>query len=262
MTRSVRQINIPVDRREEAQPRPFWDFSGIPNIILLGDPGAGKTHLFREAATAEQARFITARAFLTTPAGMLRGQTLFIDGLDEKRGGRGDRDTVDALVVRLFEVAPTKVRISCRAADWLGVAKVARRASARRCKPHQRGCTLSPRISSGARRWTICAGWLSAAFARQSSLNCVRKRDYHAEVWTAMTGQLERFYAHDPEAKGFGIYVVFWFGAKRPADIPALPNGAERPKTAAEMEAMVQTLLPADMRKRLRAIVIDVSGEV
>jgi hypothetical protein len=55
----------------------------------LGDPGAGKTHLFRERATAEQARFITVRAFLTMPASLLRGTTLFIDGLDEKRAGRG-----------------------------------------------------------------------------------------------------------------------------------------------------------------------------
>ena len=51
---------------------------------------------------------------------MLTDQTLFIDGLDEKRAGRGDRDTVDAIVKKLFEVVPRKVRISCRAPDWLG----------------------------------------------------------------------------------------------------------------------------------------------
>jgi hypothetical protein len=41
---------------------------------------------------------------------------------------------------------------------------------------------------------------------------CEIKRDYHPDVWTAPDGQLERFYAHDPEALGFGIYLVFWFG--------------------------------------------------
>ena len=51
---------------------------------------------------------------------------------------------------------------------------------------------------------------------------CELKRDYHAEVWTAITGQLERFYAHDPEAKGYGVYCVFWFGDKR-AEIYAEP---------------------------------------
>ncbi len=88
--------------------------------MLLGDPGAGKTHVFKEAASAEGAVFVKARAFLLTPASRLAGRSLFIDGLDEKRAGRGDRDTADAMVEKLFEVGPTKVRISCRVADWLG----------------------------------------------------------------------------------------------------------------------------------------------
>ncbi len=125
MTRAVRQTNIAPDSPQDAVPRPFTDFAGQANIVLLGDPGAGKTHLFKEAAAAEQARFIKARAFLNTPAAMLQGQALFIDGLDEKRTGRGDRDAVDELVVKLFTVDPPKVRISCRAADWLGESDLA-----------------------------------------------------------------------------------------------------------------------------------------
>jgi hypothetical protein len=102
---------------------------------------------------------------------------------------------------------------------------------------------------------------ISAAMPGRKIL-CELKRDYHAQVWTAVTGQLERFNAHDPEAKGFGIYIVFWFGAKRPTEIPAPANGIERPNTAAEMDAMLRALLPDDMRKRLAVIVIDVSGKV
>jgi hypothetical protein len=88
------------------------------------------------------------------------------------------------------------------------------------------------------------------------------KRDYHAEVWTAIQGQLERFYTPDPEAKGFGVYVVFWFGAKRANSIPALPGGRNRPQTAAEMERMLIDPIPQDMRRRISVIVIDVSGNV
>ncbi len=120
MTRIVRQINIASGRRDDATARPFSDYSCQLNLVLLGDPGAGKTHLFKEAAAAEGARYLKARAFLTTPAQMLSGQALFIDGLDEKRAGRGDQDTVDAMVEKLLVVSPAKVRISCRAADWLG----------------------------------------------------------------------------------------------------------------------------------------------
>ncbi|TGP94094.1 hypothetical protein EN856_15580 [Mesorhizobium sp. M8A.F.Ca.ET.213.01.1.1] len=125
MTRTVRQTNVPHDNPDEARPRRFSDFGSAPNIVLLGDPGAGKSYLFRETAKAEGARLITARAFLATPTNKLSGQVLFIDGLDEKRSGRGDRDTVDALVEKLFEVSPAKVRISCRVADWLGESDLA-----------------------------------------------------------------------------------------------------------------------------------------
>jgi hypothetical protein len=90
---------------------------------------------------------------------------------------------------------------------------------------------------------------------------CEWKRDYHAKVWTAIEGQLERFYAHDPDAKGFGVFGVFWFGDKRPQVIPAPPNGMQRPQSAAEMERMLIELTPAAMRYRLAVIVIDVSGD-
>lgn len=88
------------------------------------------------------------------------------------------------------------------------------------------------------------------------------KRDYHTDVWTAVEGQLERYYAHDPEAKGFGVFCVFWFGDKRPSAIPAPPGGSSRPRSASEMEEMLRGLMPPDHRSRLAVIVIDVSGQV
>jgi hypothetical protein len=91
-------------------------------------------------------------------------------------------------------------------------------------------------------------------------IQCELKRDYHAEVWTALMGQLERFYSHDPEAKGFGVYCVFWFGDKRPQAIPAPPNGPARPRSASEMEGMLKALTPENMRDRLAVIVVDASG--
>ena len=60
-----------------------------------------------------------ARSFLLAPA-PLAASVLFIDALDETRSGRGDQDTVNVFVKKLFEVRPEKVRIACRVADWLG----------------------------------------------------------------------------------------------------------------------------------------------
>lgn len=124
-TRVVRQLDASSRAQVSPDRRLFMDFLSQANIVLLGDPGSGKTYLFREAARLEGARYLTARAFLNIPASQLRGQLLYVDGLDEKRSGRSDRDTVDILTQRLFEVSPAKVRISCRVADWLGESDLA-----------------------------------------------------------------------------------------------------------------------------------------
>jgi glutamyl-tRNA synthetase len=122
--RLVRQIS-PRSRKEDAdEARAISNFADCPNIVLLGDPGAGKSHTFRQLALASNAQLITARAFLVTPV-LHADEALFIDGLDERRAGRGDRDTVDALVEKLFAATPKKVRISCRVADWLGESDLA-----------------------------------------------------------------------------------------------------------------------------------------
>jgi len=119
MDRTVRRIESTPSKTQHEELRPISAYDAAENIVLLGDPGAGKTYTFRECAARSGGRYVTARAFLVTPAAKFDG-TLFVDGLDEKRAGRSDRDTVDALVEKLFEVGPGKVRISCRAADWLG----------------------------------------------------------------------------------------------------------------------------------------------
>ena len=119
MDRIVWQIHPEERQRERNTERRLAAFLAQPNIVLLGDPGAGKSHTFRELAAACGGRYLTARAFLTLPI-RETGDVLFIDGLDERRGGRGDRDTVDTLAAKLIEADPAAVRISCRVADWLG----------------------------------------------------------------------------------------------------------------------------------------------
>lgn len=122
--RNVRQVSSPSEGKEQEHPRPFSEFAERTNLVLLGDPGAGKSHLFRESAATVGGRFLSARAFLNIPT-FPPDAVLFVDGLDEKRAGRGDQGTVDAMAQKLFSVAPSKVRISCRAADWLGESDLA-----------------------------------------------------------------------------------------------------------------------------------------
>jgi len=89
---------------------------------------------------------------------------------------------------------------------------------------------------------------------------CELKRDYHAEVWRAAEEQLDRFYTIDPEAKGFGVYGVFWFGDKRPSTVPTPPRGWPRPQSAGELEEKLREVIPKKKRDRLAVVVFDVSG--
>lgn len=82
------------------------------------------------------------------------------------------------------------------------------------------------------------------------------KRDTHADLWKACENQLERLYTRDPEAGGYGIYVVFWFGTRR---VPVPPKGIDRPESPNDLEKTLRSLIPIDKRHCLEAVVIDVT---
>ncbi len=87
-----------------------------------------------------------------------------------------------------------------------------------------RGITIEPEgHMAGDRRADI-----SAAMPGRKIL-CELKRDIHPDLWHAATTQLDRFYTIDPEAKGFGVYGVFWFGSRRRGSIPRAPDGQQAP---------------------------------
>jgi len=85
------------------------------------------------------------------------------------------------------------------------------------------------------------------------------KRDTHRDLWTACQTQLERMYVRDPNAAGYGIYTVFWFGDKRKGSMPLPPSGMEKAKSAEGLESALRKLIPKDKRYCLEAVVIDVT---
>ncbi|MBJ9266299.1 hypothetical protein I5497_04295 [Citrobacter freundii] len=117
LNRQVRQIHPQEDK--DSQTKTFGDYSESPNIVLLGDPGAGKTHLFKQFSAFHRANYLTVRHFLSGVP-IDNQKALFIDALDEKRSSHNSSDVIDDLVRRLFSQTPQKVRISCRSQDWLG----------------------------------------------------------------------------------------------------------------------------------------------
>lgn len=87
------------------------------------------------------------------------------------------------------------------------------------------------------------------------------KRDYHRDVWNALNEQLNRLYTTNPDAAGYGIYLVFWFGASRPKAIPRPAKNTPPPVSARTMADILNEAMPIGKRDRLSAVVIDVSGE-
>jgi hypothetical protein len=84
------------------------------------------------------------------------------------------------------------------------------------------------------------------------------KRHFHPDIWVAAATQLQG-YAATPGADGLGIYLVFWFGNDA-HPTPARPDGSAGPSSGAELEAMLITDLPADLRYRTDVVVFDVSN--
>jgi len=80
------------------------------------------------------------------------------------------------------------------------------------------------------------------------------KKDNHPELWYAWRDQLEPRYMRNPDAEGVGVFVILWFGKGTKTG----PN-KEKPKTAAQMAEMLNTLMPAEYVGHIVGLVIDLS---
>lgn len=82
------------------------------------------------------------------------------------------------------------------------------------------------------------------------------KKNSHRDIWTAMHDQLIALYTRDPGAFGYGIYLVFWFGAERTPKSP----GRKLPNTPEEMKQALENLLSAEESTKITVLVIDASA--
>ena len=83
------------------------------------------------------------------------------------------------------------------------------------------------------------------------------KRSCHRDLWRAIQGQLIAKYTKDPGAKGYGIYVVFWFGDTE--DCPPTKCSGWGPLDAAAVKLKITETLSDRERRMISVCVIDVS---
>ena len=82
------------------------------------------------------------------------------------------------------------------------------------------------------------------------------KRENNASLWSALRKQLIGQYAIAPKARGYGIYLVLWFGK---GDFSASGDGGKKPKTPEELRERLEAMLDPEERTRISVRVLDVS---
>lgn len=118
---------VQVEPKGDPTSRPLSAFDAEPALVVLGDPGAGKSTSFRTAAKAEDgAEYVSVRDFLALSLSRWQGRRLYLDGLDEQRSKTSDgAGILDHVRARLDHLGRPSFRLSCRAADWYGASDLA-----------------------------------------------------------------------------------------------------------------------------------------
>ncbi|SDC78757.1 hypothetical protein SAMN05444678_105238 [Sphingomonas sp. YR710] len=91
-------------------------------VVLLGEPGMGKTRLLEALSDSPDWVFRSARAFVDHPDPrqlVAAGQGLIIDGLDELSAA-SEADPIYRVLGKLIAAGTPPFILSCRAADWRG----------------------------------------------------------------------------------------------------------------------------------------------
>src|ERR1039457_2435199 len=97
--RRVIQIG-PKRETRGGMPARILDYLDRDLIVLLGDPGAGKTYSFQMMAAAEQAQVYSVRVFVARN-GDVQAKTVYLDGLDEYRPQTADSNLAVTLLQSL-----------------------------------------------------------------------------------------------------------------------------------------------------------------
>ncbi|PKO36775.1 MAG: hypothetical protein CVU33_16635 [Betaproteobacteria bacterium HGW-Betaproteobacteria-6] len=100
------------------------DLAAYQKVVLLGEPGIGKTTALNFMADREQAHVTNVRELINDPPANANNG-LFLDALDEYRSDGGKKDKIYTLAKLIREKSPDRWRLTCRAEDWRNQADTA-----------------------------------------------------------------------------------------------------------------------------------------
>ncbi|PLR21920.1 hypothetical protein SGCZBJ_20350 [Caulobacter zeae] len=91
-----------------------------PPLVILGEPGMGKSDLMAQLALRAGYRGVTARQLVRSGIrGSIGDDVLVIDGLDEV-GASQDAEAIERVLQALAKLGFPQFVLACRAADWRG----------------------------------------------------------------------------------------------------------------------------------------------
>ncbi|MDO9437957.1 hypothetical protein [Hydrogenophaga sp.] len=82
------------------------------------------------------------------------------------------------------------------------------------------------------------------------------KKEDNEHLWTAWRTQLDKLYTIHPDAQGYGLYLVLWFGV---SPKPPPNRDCPTPQSAKDLEALIRDRIPTEDRHRLAVLVLDLS---
>lgn len=116
-------IKTPLDRRVsvvlegEVVELRLSELRGIPYLVLLGEPGIGKSTALEYEATQEGGELLTCREAMNGIP-IAASSTAYLDALDEYRAGENGKDKLLQLANAITQSGVARWRLTCRAEDW------------------------------------------------------------------------------------------------------------------------------------------------
>ncbi len=100
------------------------DLRGWPFVVVLGEPGIGKSTVFASEAASAGAPVIKVRDLMTDDD-IARGECIFLDGLDEYRAEGSPADKIHGLAQSIRAAKASRWWLACRSEDWRKKADIA-----------------------------------------------------------------------------------------------------------------------------------------